>query len=71
MKTVNLYKYLGENGMIISVCRLPMEYIPMVRLIAEDNKILFNGKLYTTVIDIEVVDIVMWNEIDIPDNYSD
>lgn len=70
MKVVNLYKYLGENGMIISPCKLPMDYIPMVRLIAEDNKILFNGEKYATVIDVDITDEKMWNETDILEDYT-
>lgn len=68
MQQINLYKYNGDNGCIVSPLELPMEYDPMVRLVAETNKCLKNIETedIAYVIDIYPNELDKWEEVDKP-----
>jgi hypothetical protein len=73
MQQVNLFKYNGEHGCIVSPLELPMEYEPMLRLVAEANKCLKNIEtgIIATVIDVYPNELQLWEEIDRLDNEPD
>ena len=63
MKKINRYRYLGRNGIVTSPILLEgNEPIFMYRLIAEDGKILTNGEIYTSEIEIFAEDLDKWTE---------
>lgn len=69
MQQMNLYKYNGEHGCIVSPLELPMEYENMIRLVADGGKCLKNKETadIAYVIDIYPHEVDMWEEIDRPD----
>lgn len=66
MKITNLYRYHGEGGTVDTLVLLPMEHEDMYRLEAEEGKMLTNGEITETVIDIPKADLERWSEIDAP-----
>ena len=66
MQKINLYRYKGEGGTVDTLVKLPMEYEEMYRLVADEGKVLTNGDVITTVIDIPVADLEKWSEIIAP-----
>jgi hypothetical protein len=61
----DLYRYTGRNGIITSLVHLDdIKYYPMYRLIADEGKLLTDGTLKYTSIDIFVEDLDKWTEID-------
>lgn len=61
----DLYKYVGRNGSIVSLVRLDdAKYYPMYRLIAEENKLLTDGRITISSVDIFVEDLDKWTEIE-------
>ena len=61
----NMYRYIGENGVIDSTILLPdAKHIKRLRLIAEKNKVLTDGIKTAKVIDIFAIDFDNWYEID-------
>lgn len=60
----NLYKYLANNGILItSLYFEDLKHIPMYHLIAEDGMVLSNGQRTAKEVDIEAVDLDAWKEI--------
>ena len=60
-----IYRYLGRNGIITSPILLEGNApITMYRLIADTNKVLTNGEIITTMIDVFIEDLDKWTEID-------
>jgi hypothetical protein len=65
MKKNKMYKYLGRNGNIItSILLEKIDPIPMVRLIADEGKVLTNGTEYTQIKDVFLDEAEEWSEID-------
>ena len=64
------YKYIGRNGYIISEVLLNCEKIDMYHLIADSGKILTNGNIFTTAINIFADELNNWKEIDKPEDNS-
>lgn len=65
MHTIMLYKYFREDGGItVSPQKPDGDYVELVRLIADENKLLTNGDIETTCIDVSSAD--GWWEIDAP-----
>lgn len=65
MRTIMLYKYCREDGGItVSPQKPDSEYAELVRLIADENKLLTNGVIETPCIDVDSVE--GWQEIDAP-----
>ena len=65
MKTVILYRYKrADGGYSVSPNRTEGEYETRVRLIADENKALTDGKVVTQCTDAESAD--GWTEIDAP-----
>lgn len=66
MKTIPLYKYIREGGGVTVSPIKPenSEYIKMFRIVADEGKILTNGKKQTYGADVESID--GWEEIDAP-----
>lgn len=61
----DLYRYIGRNGIITSLVYLEdTKYYPMYRLIADEGKMLTDGKLIVKSIDIFTEDLGKWTEID-------
>ena len=61
-----LYVYLGTNGTIISRVHLEdIYYTRRYRLIADEKKLLTNGKTTTYSITVSEDEIDNWHEIDI------
>lgn len=60
----NLYKYLANNGILItSLYFEDMKYIPMLLLTADEGMVLTNGIRITKEVDIEAADLELWKEI--------
>ena len=58
-----IYIYEGENGLIQTTVKLPLqEKRQMKRLIADEGKELVNGDITSTCIDVELFDIENWIE---------
>lgn len=62
MTKMEIYRYIGSNGVIDSPIKLPMDYTLRYRLIADKNKELVNGDTVATVIDVDVDDVDNWVE---------
>ena len=61
----NLYRYVGRNGIITSLVHLEdAHFYPMFRLIADNNKVLTDGSIYTKSIDIFAEDLDKWIDVD-------
>ena len=67
MIQINLYRYRGENGTIVSPVQLPMEYTEMRRLVADAGMVLTNGEIEVSVIDVDLNEIELWSEINSKD----
>lgn len=70
MKIKPIYIYTGENGVIQTPIKLPMqETKQMIRLISDNGKIMKKGDIESTAIDVEIDDVNNWQEIEkIDDN---
>lgn len=66
MTKVEIYRYVGSNGVIDSPIKLPMPYTLRYRLIADAGKELVNGDTIATVIDVDASDVDKWSEQDAP-----
>lgn len=66
MTKMEIYRYVGSNGVIDSPIKLPMDYTLRFRLIADAGKELVNGDTVATVIDVDVDDADNWIEQDAP-----
>lgn len=66
MDKIEIYRYVGSNGVIDSPIKLPMNYTLRYRLIADEGKELVNGDTVATVIDVDVDDVYKWVEQDAP-----
>lgn len=66
MTKVEIYRYVGSNGVIDSPIKLPMPYTLRYRLIADAGKELVNGDTTATVIDVDASDVEKWSEQDAP-----
>ena len=66
MQIIELYKYKRENGgTTISPIKPSCEYTEMVRLVADEEKVLTrDGENFTTCVDTETAD--GWYEVDAP-----
>lgn len=66
MQRIVLYKYLGTNGVIISPVHLEdIYYVRQIKLIADNNKTLTNGKIRRLVVTVPEEEEKDWKEIDI------
>jgi hypothetical protein len=66
MKIIPLYKYeRAEGGTTVSPLKPNSEYTEMYRLVADEGKILQNGEIVTSCIDVDNTE--GWIEIDNPD----
>lgn len=66
MTKLEIYRYVGSNGVIDSPIKLPMDYTLRYRLIADAGKELVNGDTTATVIDVDASDVDKWSEQDAP-----
>lgn len=66
MTKVEIYRYVGSNGVIDSPIKLPMPYTLRYRLIADAGMELVNGDTTATVIDVDASDVDKWSEQDAP-----
>ena len=66
MTKMEIYRYVGSNGVIDSPIKLPMDYTLRYRLIADEGKEIVNGDTAATVIDVGVDDVDKWIEQDAP-----
>lgn len=71
MTKIEIYRYVGSNGIIDSPIKLPMDYTLRYRLIAGEGKELVNGDKVATVIDVDVDDVNKWVEQDAPKRTED
>lgn len=71
MTKVEIYRYVGSNGVIDSPIKLPMDYILRYRLIADEGKELVNGDTTAAVIDVDASDVDKWSEQDAPKQTED
>lgn len=64
MRTVNLYRYEEDNGVVVITPNPRVETdIPYkARLIAEENAILTNGEVETPAVDISFAEVSSWSE---------
>lgn len=69
MQIITLYKYVrADGGITVSPVKPGGEYIEMYRLVAEEDKVLTDGKIETYCIDVDSAD--GWEEIDASDTDS-
>lgn len=66
MTKMEIYRYVGSNGVIDSPIKLPMPYTLRYRLIADAGMELVNGDTTATVIDVDASDVEKWSEQDAP-----
>lgn len=71
MTKMEIYRYVGSNGVIDSPIKLPMSYTLRYRLIADAGKELINGDTVATVIDVDASDVDNWSEQDAPKQTED
>ena len=71
MTKMEIYRYVGSNGVIDSPIKLPMDYTLRYRLIADAGKELVNGDTTATVIDVDASDVDKWSEQDAPKQTED
>ena len=71
MTKMEIYRYVGSNGVIDSPIKLPMNYALRYRLSADEGKELVNGDKVATVIDVDVDDVGNWVEQDAPKRTED
>lgn len=65
MKITKAYKYVRKSGGITITTHKPIcEHKELLRLIADEGKILTNGEITTPCVDVESAD--GWQEIDAP-----
>lgn len=63
MQVVTIYKYVRKDGgTTVSPKKPKGEYTEMSRLIADEGKLLTNGDIETSCVDVESVD--GWQEVD-------
>lgn len=66
MKIITLYKYTREDGGVtVSPVKPDCEYTEMVRLVADEGKLLVKGDVTTTCVDTDSAE--GWTEIDAPE----
>jgi hypothetical protein len=66
MQTINLYKYIREDGGVtVSPIKPDCEYTEMYRIVADEAKVLVNGDIITTCADVDTLE--GWTEIDAPE----
>lgn len=67
MQKITLYKYTREGGGVtVSPIKPDTEYTEMLRLVADDGKVLTNGEITLPCKDVETVE--GWEEIDDGEN---
>lgn len=65
MTIKNLYKIIrADGGVTISTAQPDGPYVPYLRLIADDGKILTNGVVKAPVVDVPDGDQGLWTEVD-------
>lgn len=65
MKVITLYKYIRpDGGVTISPIQPDCDYVQMIRMIADENKILVKDGYMTECIDADTSD--GWTEVDMP-----
>ena len=65
MTVKNLYKIIRpDGGVTISTTKPDGDYIPYLRLIADDGKAMTNGTISAPVIDVPEGDQELWTEIE-------
>lgn len=66
MQIINLYKYERENGgvTVSPINPYPKTFHPMYRIVADEGKVLTNGIIETTCMDIETNDFFNWKEVE-------
>lgn len=70
MRIINLYRYERETGRIsVSPVKPDGEYTELVRLIADEGKILVKGNVETSCVDTESAE--GWEEVDAPEEKDD
>lgn len=70
MQIINLYKYIRENGGVtVSPNKPNVEYTEMYRLVADEGKMITNGEIVTSCIDVETIE--GWNEIEATDEATE
>jgi hypothetical protein len=64
MKTTKLYRYIGYNGTLTTPILLPnIDHLEVVKLVANDGKILTNGDKTVYSIVVLPEDKALWTEI--------
>ncbi len=66
MTKMEIYRYVGSNGVIDSPIKLPLDYTLRYRLIADAGMELVNGDTTAMVIDVDASDVEKWSEQDAP-----
>ena len=65
MTIKNLYKIIRpDGGVTISTAQPDGDYVPYLRLIADDGKVMTNGTIKAPVVDVPDGDQGLWAEID-------
>ena len=65
MTIKNLYKIIrADGGVTISTAQPDGDYVPYLRLIADDGKVMTNGTIKAPVVDVPDGDQGLWQEVD-------
>ena len=68
MKKDKLYRYMGYNGTITSPILLPnIDYVTIIQLRANPGKVLTNGEIIASSVQVLEDQVENWVEIDDPD----
>lgn len=64
MTAKKIYRYFGRNGTLTTRILIDgAKYIPLVELIADEGKLLTNGKKTVRTVIVEESDVNAWSEI--------
>ena len=64
MRIVTLYRYKTDSGVVVSPIEPTCEYTTLVRVIADEGKVITDGDTIASCIDTETAD--GWAEIEMP-----
>lgn len=70
MQTIKLYKYTRpDGGITVSPIKPDCDYTEMLRLVADEGKVLKNGEIQTTCVDVESTE--GWVEVESPEEVTE
>lgn len=69
MVVTKYYRYIGENGIMITPIRIPgATYVEVLRLQADKGKLITDGTIQILCQDIDPADLDKWSEVEVEDD---